>query len=155
MCLKCGRPELNPWVGKIPWRREPTPVFWPGEFHGLHKPWGLKQLETTEWLSLSLFTPHLEIPKLWKWAPEIHVLISPSVDSDALSMWEPLPKGNMAGMKQSKNRSSNYLNKLILNYNVSKNTFNVKINLSNLFFSMEQNKSIFVLVLFNFTSLDT
>ena len=24
------------WVGKIPWRRErlPTPVFWPGEFHG-------------------------------------------------------------------------------------------------------------------------
>ena len=23
--------------GKIPWRRErlPTPVFWPGEFHGL------------------------------------------------------------------------------------------------------------------------
>jgi len=27
----------NPWVGKIPWRRErlPTPVFWLGEFHGL------------------------------------------------------------------------------------------------------------------------
>ena len=24
------------WVGKIPWRRDqlPTPVFWPGEFHG-------------------------------------------------------------------------------------------------------------------------
>jgi len=61
----------------------------------------------------------------------------------------------MAGMKLSKNRSSNDLNKLILNYNVSKNTFNVRINLSNLFFSMEQNKSIFVLVLFNFTSLDT
>ena len=31
-----------PWVGKIPWRRErlPTPVFWPGEFHGLYSPWG-------------------------------------------------------------------------------------------------------------------
>ena len=28
---------LETWVGKIPWRRErlPTPVFWPGEFHGL------------------------------------------------------------------------------------------------------------------------
>ena len=27
---------FNPWVGKIPWRRKklPTPVFWPGEFHG-------------------------------------------------------------------------------------------------------------------------
>ena len=26
------------WVGKIPWRRErlPTPVSWPGEFHGLY-----------------------------------------------------------------------------------------------------------------------
>ena len=30
------RPGFNPWVGKIPWRREwlPTPVFLPGEFHG-------------------------------------------------------------------------------------------------------------------------
>ena len=30
------------WVGKIPWRRErlPTPVFWPGEFHGLYSPLG-------------------------------------------------------------------------------------------------------------------
>ena len=28
------RPGFNPWLGKIPWRRErlPTPVFWPGEF---------------------------------------------------------------------------------------------------------------------------
>ena len=29
---------FDPWVGKIPWRRErvPTPVFWPGEFQGLY-----------------------------------------------------------------------------------------------------------------------
>ena len=35
------------WVGKIPWRREwlPTPVFWPGEFHGLYSPWGHKELD--------------------------------------------------------------------------------------------------------------
>ena len=35
--LQCGRPGFDPWVGKIPWRREslPTPVFWPGEFYGL------------------------------------------------------------------------------------------------------------------------
>ena len=33
---------VHPWVGKIPWRRErlPTPVFWPGKFHGLYSPWG-------------------------------------------------------------------------------------------------------------------
>ena len=28
------------WVGKVPWRKErqPTSVFWPGEFHGLYSP---------------------------------------------------------------------------------------------------------------------
>ena len=33
MCLQCGRPGFNPWVGKIPWRRgwQTTPVFLPGE----------------------------------------------------------------------------------------------------------------------------
>ena len=30
------RPRFDPWVGKIPWRREwqPTPVFFAEEFHG-------------------------------------------------------------------------------------------------------------------------
>ena len=51
----CRRPGFNSWVGKIPWRRErlPTPVFWPGEFHGLYGPWGHKESGTTEQLSLS------------------------------------------------------------------------------------------------------
>ena len=46
----------NQVVLKIPWRRErlPTPVFWPGEFHGLHSPRGLEESNTTERLSLSL-----------------------------------------------------------------------------------------------------
>ena len=40
--LQHGRPGFDPWVGRIPWRMEwlPTPVFWPGEFHGLYSPWG-------------------------------------------------------------------------------------------------------------------
>ena len=25
-----------------------TPVFWPGEFHGLYNPWGHRELDTTE-----------------------------------------------------------------------------------------------------------
>ena len=39
--LQYGRPGFNPWVGKIPWRRErlPTPIFGPGEFHWLYSPW--------------------------------------------------------------------------------------------------------------------
>ena len=52
------------WVEKIPWRRErlPTPVFWPGEFHGLYSPWGHKELDMTDQLSLSL-CQHTEVTK--------------------------------------------------------------------------------------------
>ena len=41
-------------VGKIPRRRErlPTPVFWPGESHGLCSPCGRRELDMTERLSL-------------------------------------------------------------------------------------------------------
>ena len=48
--LQCGRPGFDPWVGNFPWRRErlPTPVFWPGEFHGLYSLQGCKESDTTE-----------------------------------------------------------------------------------------------------------
>ena len=38
------------WVGKSPWRRErlPTPIFWPGECHGLYSLWGHKESDMTE-----------------------------------------------------------------------------------------------------------
>ena len=46
-CRRHKRHKFNPWVGKIPWRRErqPTPVFLPGESHGQrslvgYSPWG-------------------------------------------------------------------------------------------------------------------
>ena len=49
--LKCG---FDLWVPKIPWRREsqPTPVFLPGESHGLrslagYSPWGCKEADMT------------------------------------------------------------------------------------------------------------
>ena len=43
-----GETWFDPWVGKIPWRREtvPTPVFWPVEFQGLYSPWSCKELYT-------------------------------------------------------------------------------------------------------------
>ena len=52
-----GDLSLIPWVGKIPWKRErlPTPVVWPGEFHEQYSPWGHKELDTIDWLSLSLY----------------------------------------------------------------------------------------------------
>ena len=35
-CRRRKRQEFNPWVGKILWSRkwQPTPVFFPGKFHG-------------------------------------------------------------------------------------------------------------------------
>ena len=50
----------------FPWRREwqPTPVFLPGESHGQrslagYSPWGCKELDMTEQLTLSL---HFRLP---------------------------------------------------------------------------------------------
>ena len=50
-----GRPGFDPCTGMIPWRREqlPTPVFWAGEFHGLYYPWGCKETDRTEQLSVT------------------------------------------------------------------------------------------------------
>ena len=38
-----GTLGLIPGLGRFPWRREwlLTPVFWPGEFHGLYSPCGI------------------------------------------------------------------------------------------------------------------
>ena len=65
ICPQCGRPEFNPWVEKISWRREwqPTPVFLSGEFHGQrspasYSPWGCKEADTTEQLTLKQFPAH-------------------------------------------------------------------------------------------------
>ena len=62
ICLQCRRPGFNCWVWKICWRREwlPTPLFLSGEFHGQKSlagcsPWGHKELDSTERLTLSLF----------------------------------------------------------------------------------------------------
>ena len=69
--LQCRRPGFDPCVGKIPWRRTCgnlfqysfhfslfPPVFSPGKFHGErtlmgYSPWGCKESDTTERLTLS------------------------------------------------------------------------------------------------------
>ena len=46
------------WIRSLGWEDPlekgmlPIPVFWPREFHGLYSPWGHKELDTTERLSL-------------------------------------------------------------------------------------------------------
>ena len=47
------------WVRSLGWEdplekeRLPIPVFWPGEFNGLYRPWGRKESDMTERLLLS------------------------------------------------------------------------------------------------------
>ena len=60
--LQCGRPGFDPWVGKIPWWRQPlpTPLLLPREFQGQrtlvgYSPRGHKESDTTEWLSLFMY----------------------------------------------------------------------------------------------------
>ena len=43
------------WARSLDWedpleKGKATPVFWPGEFHGLYSPWGRKESDTTEQL---------------------------------------------------------------------------------------------------------
>ena len=51
-------PGFNPWVTRMPWRREwlPTPIFKSEVSHGRrelagHSPWGHKESDMTEWLT--------------------------------------------------------------------------------------------------------
>ena len=51
-CKRCG---LDPWVGRIPWRRkwQPTPVFLLGKSHAQrsladYSPWSWQELDTNE-----------------------------------------------------------------------------------------------------------
>ena len=55
LACQCRRPEFDPWIGKIPWRRkwQPTPAFLFGKFCGQrnlvgYSPWGREELDTTE-----------------------------------------------------------------------------------------------------------
>ena len=56
---------LETWVQSLSWEDplemgKATRVFWPGELHG---PWGCKESDTTERLSLSLLSCSLQLEK--------------------------------------------------------------------------------------------
>ena len=59
----CGIAVEETWVQSLGWEdppekgkathsSRPTPVFWPGEFHGMYSPWGRKESDKTERFSL-------------------------------------------------------------------------------------------------------
>ena len=54
VCLQCGRPRFDPWVGKFPGEGNGKPLQYsclenPMD-EGAWCPWGRKELDTTEWL---------------------------------------------------------------------------------------------------------
>ena len=50
-CLQCRRPGFNPWVRKMPWRREwqPIPIFLPRISHGQRSLMGSSQRVRHDW----------------------------------------------------------------------------------------------------------
>ena len=86
-CRRLKRYRFNPWGRKIPWRREwqPTPMFLPEKFHGQrspagYRPWGHKESDMTERLSLSLSTWKAWRRSRGRWKGEPHC-ICPSLSA--------------------------------------------------------------------------
>ena len=94
VCLQCGRPRFDPWVGKILWRRkwQPIAVLLPGKSHGQrslvdYSPWDRKELDTTELLHYKVINQKADRshycrsklpvcslkPCFWCLSPEIHL----------------------------------------------------------------------------------
>ena len=62
-----GLERPSGWENSQKREQLPTAVFWPGEFHEHRRlvgysPWGRKELDKTEQLSLSLFTSEIILP---------------------------------------------------------------------------------------------
>ena len=75
--LQCRRPGVDPWVEKIPWRKECNQLQCsrlenPHEQRTLfgYNPWGHKELDTTEQLSTNFYTAHKLL-----WVPTMYTLI--------------------------------------------------------------------------------
>ena len=85
-----GAPGSIPGSGRSSWKGEwlPTPVFLPGEFHeqrslvGYISPWGCKELDTTERLTLFTFTYCIRVGANLEGTYKTGVLIRPREDID-------------------------------------------------------------------------
>ena len=106
ICLQCSRPGFDPWVRKIPWRREwqPTLVFLPEKSHGQrslvgYSPWGHRVRH--DWATnRDTFFPQsycFQIPdhpakplaKSHKWYIMAYLAFSPSKQNE---QWGALPQ---------------------------------------------------------------
>ena len=84
ICLQFRRLGIDPWVGKISWRRkwQPTPVFLPGKSHGQRSlvgcsTWGCKEWATTERLTLTFLLTYFKPMQKLSFLRSRHLLILP------------------------------------------------------------------------------
>ena len=127
---------FNPWLGKIPWRRErlASPLFWPGEFHGLYSLWSPKESDTTEQLSLSqcITFPRLASVQFSSVAQSCPTLCDPMNHSTpGLPVHHQIPEFSQTHVHQ--------VSKTLLLLNITHILTEVIVNLSTL---KEQRKSI-------------
>jgi len=61
-CRRTKRGRFDPWMGKIPWRREwqPTPVFLPGKSHGQRSLAGTVDGVAKSWTQLKQLSTHAQ-----------------------------------------------------------------------------------------------
>ena len=90
---------------KTPWRRErrPTPVFWPGKFHGLYSLWGHKKSGTTEGFSLhgdNLVTRYKAKHALWLFSDTKSISISNL--AGCAYIWSMNLQGREEGCRESR-----------------------------------------------------
>ena len=78
-CRRCKRCRLDPWVWKIPWRKEglPPPLFLPGEPMDRGAWWVTVHGVTKSWTRLKRFSMHTHTPRdtailLLRYLPKIN-----------------------------------------------------------------------------------
>ena len=98
ICLQCGRPGFDPWVGQIAWRQkwQPTPVFLPGEPMDGGVWWTTtERLHFLFFLSLDIreikvVSPKGNQPKLFIWKTDAEVPNTLAAWCEQLTRWKRL-----------------------------------------------------------------
>ena len=93
-CRRHRRHGFNPWIGKIPWSRkwQTAPVFLPGKFPGQRSlvgcsPWGHKESDTTEQLSLHAHMQFLLPPPYFLLINNLHLRVRQEHEWVAISSY--------------------------------------------------------------------
>ena len=138
---------LDPWIGKIPWRRkwQPTLVFLPGEFHGQrslvgYSPWGRKRTRlrdfhfhfgTTQYpLHCILLAPHTSPDSVQKEAYRNTRRRWPQLPSEAaMVFWHPPLYPSAQFLTLCCHRQSSYLQTIQVDTKYLQVQFSSKRNL--------------------------